>query len=211
MAADASQSQRTRPGGRTARTQAAVFDATLAELVASGYAQTSIEAVALRAGVHKTTVYRRWRSKDQLIADALAHAAEARTDVADTGDIDADMRTLARAVAVTITSREGLATVRAIVAEAPSSPEMGRVLEQFWASRAALVAPIIEAAVERGQLPRTTSATELMKYIAAPLFYQLLMTDEPLTQQSADRAAAAALAAARAGILDIVPRPRRKR
>ena len=41
-----------------------------------------------------------------------------------------------------------------------------------------------------------------MKYIAAPLYYQLLMTDEPLTEAAADRAAAAALAAARAGVLD---------
>ena len=40
-----------------------------------------------------------------------------------------------------------------------------------------------------------------MKYVAAPLYYQLLMTDEPLTEAAADRAAAAALAAARAGVL----------
>jgi AcrR family transcriptional regulator len=198
----ASHRQKSRPGGRTARTQAAVFAATLAELVDNGYTQTSVEAIAQRAGVHKTTVYRRWRTKDQLIADALADAAESRTEVVDSGDIDADMRSLARAVAITITSREGHATVRAIVAGAPSSPEMGRVLERFWASRAAVVAPIIEAAIVRDQLPSTTSSTELMKYIAAPLFYQLLMTDEPITEASADRAAAAALAAARAHVLD---------
>jgi hypothetical protein len=44
----------------------------MAELVASGYAETSVEAIALRAGVHKTTIYRRWGTKDQLIANALA-------------------------------------------------------------------------------------------------------------------------------------------
>ena len=64
-----------RPGGRTARTRAAVFAATLNELVASGYTQASIEAIAERAGVHKTTIYRRWRTKDRLIAEALADAA----------------------------------------------------------------------------------------------------------------------------------------
>lgn len=193
-----------RPGGRTARTRDAVFDATLAELVDSGFAQTSVEAIAQRAGVHKTTVYRRWGTKDHLIADALAHAAQSRTVVADTGDIDADMRTLARAVVVTITSRDGLATVRAIVAESPGSPELGEVLQQFWSSRRALIGPIIDAAIERGQLPHATSATELMKYVAAPLYYQLLMTDESLTEAAADRAAAAALAAARAGLLTAI-------
>lgn len=190
-----------RPGGRTARTRDAVFDATLAELVGSGYAQTSVEAIAQRAGVHKTTVYRRWGTKDALIADALEHAAAARTEIADTGDIDADMRTLARGVVATLTSRSGIATVRAIVAEAPGSPELGRVMHHFWAARLTQIGPIIERAVGRQQLPPTTSAAELMKFIAAPLYYQLLMTDERLTETSADRAAAAALAAARAGVL----------
>ena len=181
----------------------------MAELVASGYAQTSVEAIAQRAGVHKTTVYRRWGTKDVLIADALDHAAAERTEVADTGDIDADMRTLARAVVATLTSRSGIATVRAIVAEAPGSPELGRVMRRFWATRLTQVGPIIDAAVDRQQLPPTTSAAELMKFIAAPLYYQLLMTDEALTNATADRAAAAALAAARAGVFttDNDPRP----
>ena len=170
-----------RPGGRTARTRDAVLDATLAELVASGYAQTSVEAIAQRADVHKTTVYRRWGTKDALIADALEQAAAARTEVVDSGDIDADMRTLARAVVATLTSRDGIATVRAIVAEAPGSPELGRVMRHFWAARLTQVGPIIDGAVGRQQLPTTTSAAELMKFIAAPLYYQLLMTDEPLT------------------------------
>jgi AcrR family transcriptional regulator len=193
-----------RPGGRTARTRLAVFDAALAELAASGYAQSSIEAIAQRAGVHKTTVYRRWGTKDQLIAEALEQAAAARTEVADTGDIDADMRTLARAVAVTLTSPNGIATVRAIAAEAPGSPQLGQVMTRFWRARLAQVGPVIEGAIDRHQLPPSTSPAELMKYIAAPLYYQLLMTDEPLTEATADRASAAALAAARAGVLSVI-------
>src|SRR5207248_10505689 len=55
-----------RPGGRTARTRAAVFEATLAELALRGYADLSLDGVAARSGVHKTTIYRRWRSRDQL-------------------------------------------------------------------------------------------------------------------------------------------------
>jgi AcrR family transcriptional regulator len=192
-----------RPGGRTARNRAAVFAATLSEIVASGYTQASIEAIAERAGVHKTTIYRRWRTKDQLIAEALADAAATRSAVDDTGDIDADIRSLARTVVATLTSREGIATVRAIVAESPGSPELREVMRQFWSSRLALVGPMIDGAIDRMQLPVATSPAELMKYVAAPLYYQLLMTDEPLSEAAADRAAAAALAAARAGVLSI--------
>ena len=90
--------------------------------------------------------------------------------------------------------------MRAIVSES-ASPELEEVLRQFWSSRLDHIGPIIEGAIGRGELPPSTSPTELMKYVAAPLYYQLLMTDDPLTNASADRAAAAAVAAARAGVL----------
>ena len=191
----------TRPGGRTAETRSKVLAAALAELIASGYGRTSVEAVAERAGIHKTTIYRRWGNKERLVAEALENAADVRTEVVDTGDIDADMRTLARAVAATLSTHEGAATVRAIVAEAPGSPQLAAVMSGFWAARRAQVGPIIEHAIARKQLPATTDPSELMKYVAAPIYYQLLMSDEPLTEATADRAAAAALTAARAGLL----------
>jgi hypothetical protein len=59
---------------------------------------------------------------------------------------------------------------------------------------------MIERAVGRKQLPKGTNPAELMKYVAAPLYYQLLMTAEPLTESDADRAAAVAIVAARAGL-----------
>ncbi len=58
----------------------------------------------------------------------------------------------------------------------------------------------LERAVARGQLPRGTSAAELITAVAAPLYYRLLITAEPLNEATADRAAAAALAAARSGV-----------
>lgn len=189
-----------RPGGRTARTRAAVLDATLTELAERGWDQASVETIASRAGVHKTTVYRRWGSKDRLVAEALEAAAERRIQVPDSGDVDQDLRALARAVLTILTSRDGAATVRALVAGAQSSPEVGRVVRRFWATRLAHVGPIVDRAVSRGQLPHGTDPDELLRYLAAPLFHRLLVSAEPLTRATADQAAAAALAAARAGI-----------
>jgi AcrR family transcriptional regulator len=189
-----------RPGGRTARTRAAVFDATLTELASSGYDQVSMEAIALRAGVHKTTVYRRWRSKDQLVAEALEAGAQSWIDVPDTGDLDHDLRTLARAVRTLLTSRVGAATVRALVSGAQASPAVEQILRNFWAIRLARVASIVERAIARGELSPATDSAELMKHLAAPLFHRVLVTAEPVTEAAADRAAAAALAAARAGV-----------
>jgi AcrR family transcriptional regulator len=189
-----------RPGGRTAQTRTAVYEATLAELVRCGYDQTSVEAIAARAGVHKTTIYRRWRTKHELVASALEAVAESRIEAPDTGDITADLRVLARAVRTTLTSRDGGAAVRAIVSGAQSSAEVQRIARRFWATRLAQMGPIVDRAVERGQFPKGTSAAEVIKYVAAPLYHRLLITAEPLTEAAADLAADAALAAARAGV-----------
>jgi AcrR family transcriptional regulator len=150
--------------------------------------------------VHKTTIYRRWGGKAQPVTEALEAAADSRIQVPDSGDVDQDLRALAHAVLAILTSRDGAATVRALVAGALGSPAVGRVLQRFWAARVAQIGPIVQRAVSRGQLPRGTRATELMRYLSAPLFHRLLVTAEPLTQTTADQAAAAALAAARAGV-----------
>jgi AcrR family transcriptional regulator len=192
-----------RPGGRTARTRAVVFNATLAELASRAYDQISVETIAMRAGVHKTTIYRRWGTKDRLVAEALQEAAESRIEVPDTGDIDDDLRTLARAVQATLSSPEGAATVRALVSGAQNSPEVEQIARWFWTGRLAQVGPIVERAVEREQLPRGTSAAEVIEYVAAPLYYRLLFAGESPTENAADLAAAAASAAARAGVFTL--------
>jgi len=114
-----------RPGGRTARTRAAVLDATLDELASRGWDEVSMESIAARARVHKTTLYRRWGSKDQVVAEALEAAADSRIQVPDSGDVDHELRALARAVLAILTSRDGAATVRALVAGAKAPPRSG--------------------------------------------------------------------------------------
>ena len=59
-----------RPGGRSARVREAVLAATAAELSERGFAAMTIEDIATRSGVHKTTIYRRWSTLSQLVADA---------------------------------------------------------------------------------------------------------------------------------------------
>jgi AcrR family transcriptional regulator len=189
-----------RPGGRTARTRAAVLDATLAELVDRGYEGMSVETVAGRAGVHKTTVYRRWGSRERLVAEALEAAAESRIGTPNTGDVEGDLRALARAVRAMLSGREGVAAVYALVSGARVSPEVGRVARRFWATRMAHVGPIVERAVERGQLRRGTKTAEVIEHLAAPLYYRLLVRGEPPTEADADLAAAVVLAAAQAGV-----------
>src|SRR5690242_201393 len=80
-----------RPGGRTARVATAVRDATLAELTEHGYAGLTVENVAERSGVHKTTIYRRWGGVDGLIVNALDLAAQDSWAPPDTGTLEGDL------------------------------------------------------------------------------------------------------------------------
>lgn len=189
-----------RPGGRTARTRVAVLDAALTELISAGYDQISVERIAKRAGVHKTTIYRRWRTTDALVVEALEALAERRIAIPDTGTIDDDLRALARSVLGSLTSDEGAGALYALISGARHSPEVARIGRRFWQTRLLQVEPIIERAVERGQLPHGTNAPAIIEQVAAPLYFRLLITAKPLTEDAADQAAAAALAAARTGV-----------
>jgi AcrR family transcriptional regulator len=186
-----------RPGGRTARTRAAVRDATLAELAAHGYAGLTVEAVAARSGVHKTTVYRRWGGVDGLVVDALALADEDGWAPPDTGSFERDLRELVREVVVTFADTPVSA---AFVAAAFQSERAAAALRDFYAERHRRSAVVVTRAVARGDVPDGTDAGAVVKAAVAPFYYRVLIAGEPATQELADQSAAAVAHAARAGL-----------
>jgi AcrR family transcriptional regulator len=189
-----------RPGGRTARIAAAVFAAAIDELSERSYDDISIETIAARADVHKTTLYRRWHNKAELITHALAGGAQSLIPVPDTGRAETDFRDLARSVQAVLSSPRGAAITRALLAGSATSPEIRQLMQAYWAARLAAISVIIDRAIARGEIPVGTDPEAAMRALAAPLYYQLLVTFEPITRLNADQAAAAALAAARASV-----------
>jgi AcrR family transcriptional regulator len=177
-----------------------VLDATVAELVEHGFAGLTVEAVAKRAGVNKTTIYRRWGGRAGLIVDAVETFAAAQVDLPDTGTIEEDLRLWARSVLKTLTGPTSGALVRAVFSGAGDSSVVRELRHRFWLTRAALVRPMIDQAVRRGQLPIGTDADEVIRHVGAPLYYRLLVLAQPLSGEAADLAAAVATTAAKAGV-----------
>ncbi|RAJ66978.1 TetR family transcriptional regulator [Streptomyces sp. Amel2xB2] len=190
---------RSRPGGRTARTREAVRQATLEELARHGFDGLTVEGVASRAGVHRATVHRRWRNAAGLAADALDLASDEPWPVPDTGEVRGDLRELTTMVAEHFNDPRDGAVSRGIVAAAVRDAETARALHGFLAGRHRQAAPVVERAVERGELPEGTDAEEVVRTAIAPLYYRLFISGEPVDEGTAVRAADAALAAARAG------------
>jgi AcrR family transcriptional regulator len=190
-----------RPGGRTARTRAAVLRAVIEELTDSGYTNATVERIAARAGIAKTTIYRRWGGLSGLLADLMAGYAAQQIPVPDEGALGADLRALSRALVVSLRSPAIRTAFTSIVTAAAQDPAARDMLAQFVAGRAAMMAVIVDRAAERGEVPPGTDAAEVVKIVTAQVYYRLLTAPEPLSQDVADRAAAIAAAAARAGVL----------
>lgn len=190
----------TRPGGRTARTRAAVRDATLAELAAHGYRGLTVEGVAERSGVHKTTVYRRWGGVDRLIVDALDLAGADDWQPPDTGTFTGDCRALAGEVLRSFADPAEGAASSAIVAASFQSARAAQALRSFYADRHERSEVVVTRAIARGELPAGTDAAAVVRAVVAPLYHRLFITREPLDDRVTEQAASAAVAAATAGV-----------
>lgn len=188
-----------RPGGRTARVRAAVLEAAGDALAEGGFAHLDLADVADRAGVGKTTIYRRWGTTTGLVADLLADMAEQSLPRSETGSLLGDLRANARLVQRTLTNKRQRALFLAVIAAATCDAATAQALHRFYATRIAEWAPCVEQAIERGEAPKGTDPGEVIKAVSAPLYYRLLASGEPIDKASADRAATAAAAAAQVG------------
>ncbi|WP_246108530.1 TetR/AcrR family transcriptional regulator [Streptomyces sedi] len=188
-----------RPGGRTARVRAAVLRATGDALVEHGFDRLDLGEVARRAEVGRTTVYRRWGTPSGLVTDLLAEMAESSLPRSDTGSLENDLRANAQLVRSTLNDPRQGPLFRAVIAAAACDPRAASALRRFYRARIAEWAPCVVAAAERGEVPADTDPEEVVRAVSAPLYYRLLASGDPLDEAAAERAAKAALAAARAG------------
>jgi AcrR family transcriptional regulator len=189
-----------RPGGRAARVKAAVLEATSELLIEVGYDGLSVDEVASRAGVHKTTVYRRWSSKAELVMAAVRAQSDRDIVIPDTGELLADLTGLARSVVANIGSEGGSRRSRSIIAAAASSDELGAGIHAGWAERLAATEPIIERGVERGEIPAASDPNLIIETLVGAIWLRLLLTGEPIDDDLAERIAELVTAGAAHGI-----------
>jgi AcrR family transcriptional regulator len=154
-----------------------VTRATAAELARVGYAELRVEDVAAQAGVNKTTIYRRWPSKADLVAATLRTITEPDADLPDLGSIALDLLALLRAKVALASTCEGKSVHRMMVLEMdhPEVAEISRAL------RAEYVAPwiaVIERAVARGELPEGSDPELMSDLITGSVFTKLLRRRE---------------------------------
>lgn len=129
-----------------------VLRAALEELAATGYAALRIDEVANRAGVNKTTIYRRWPTKEALVRSMLLSLTESRlADLPDTGSLRSDLLELNRLRRQEVESKVGQGVFRMLAAEC-ANPEMKSIAEAVQRLRELPPKVILERARARGEL-----------------------------------------------------------
>ncbi|WP_410606591.1 TetR/AcrR family transcriptional regulator [Amycolatopsis sp. lyj-109] len=173
-------------------------------LLTAGYAGLAIDEVAQRAGVAKTTLYRRWPTKDHLAIAVYADMLDRDVPVTDTGDVRADLSTYLKQIAAALDGvrRAGrpahdtdpsAGIVAEFVAAAARHADVGQAMRGVYQRRIRLAVELVERATERGELRAGTDPVLLLDQLAGALYYRVLITGTPVDDSYLERLVGAAL------------------
>ncbi|MFG3494469.1 TetR/AcrR family transcriptional regulator [Streptomyces sp. NPDC047928] len=172
--------------------RAAVFE----ELAAVGFARMSIEGIARRAGVGKTAVYRRWKSKLSLVLDLLTVFAAQGLPAPATGSLYGDVRALLEVASHALRHPVASQVIPDLLVESARHPEIADAIKAaLLDSQQGVAALVVRDAVERGELPEGADPDRALDLIIGPLYWRLVVVRGDLPPGYLDTLAASAVAA----------------
>lgn len=186
-----------RTHGRSARVVEDVLTAALEEIGRVGYEALRFEDVAARSGVNKTTIYRRWPSKVELVGAAL-HTLVQPGEQPDTGSLRADLLELLRALVKRAESPLGRGLFKMMQNEG-THPDVMRVKRQVHADHVRVRVIIVERAIARGELPSDTDPDLVVELAFAPVLRRVTGGLAPADDEFLEAAVDVVIAGARAG------------
>jgi len=169
---------RPRVGGRSARVVARVLETTLDVLGRDGFARLRVEDVASRAGVNKTTIYRRWPTRAELVVAALTTLAGPPQAV-ETGRLEPDLLALFMSATTLKATPAGRGVVGALIAER-GDPEVDRVCRELREMHRRPARRLLARARDRGELPPRTDLDLLLDVLTGAVYGRLRECPEPL-------------------------------
>jgi len=170
-----------RPGGRTAEVTRRINRALIELMAEGGLEACTFQNLASRAGIDRSTLYRRSPDKWPTIVNAIIELAEQETASIDTGSFRSDLTAALLALARLLSGPLGPSLIE--VAGALQAGVAPGQAERFWESRRLQLAPMFEAAIERGELSAATNRDELIAMAAGPLYFRKFIASQPLTDQ----------------------------
>jgi AcrR family transcriptional regulator len=171
---------------REARADRAILTAALDLMAERGVHELHMDDVAARAGVGKAAIYRRYRSKDALVAAAVA-ALVSEITLPETGSTRADLLALMRDAVEVYTGPVAAGAMPSLVEAMSRNPELAEaVRDRFLAGRRAALREVLGRGIERGDLADNLDLELALDVLAGPLFYRLLVTGGPIDEELAE-------------------------
>ncbi|MFE4332057.1 TetR/AcrR family transcriptional regulator [Streptomyces sp. NPDC056831] len=179
---------------RSAAADEAILEATRASLVDLGWSKLTMGDVATRAGVAKTTLYRRWAGKNELVVDAVAVLFD-ELELPDLGSLSADVQAVVLQFAALLERPETRTALMAVVAESTRDEALRtRIRDSIVDRQKRLVLQGRQRAQQRGELPveqdeamAATTADLIFDVIAGAVVHRALVSAEPVDEDWARR------------------------
>ena len=178
---------RRRTGGRSARVKDAVLRATLETLMDGGLDALNFSEIGRRAGVHATSVQRRWGSLENLLLEALVNYAYDAIAIPDTGSLRGDLVALSRSLRAYFATPVGATVVQMLVTSANNDKDFLANRAEFVRIRLAAMGAMIRRARERGELRPDVDDDIALDLALGPLYVRTLITRQPIDDAFIER------------------------
>lgn len=185
-----------RPGGRTHDHSMRIFKCVLDILSTEGYAALSFQNVAEAADVSRSTLYRRWPSRAEMVLDAISESIFGGIKVVDSGSLAGDMKLTLAKMGAMLNSPVGHGALAA-VAEIERGADFTAQRRALWDRRFADFAPLFARARERGELRKGFDAEAALAMVAGALYYRVLVMGREIDKAWIDRVLSQFIASAR--------------
>ena len=162
---------------RDARVDGAVMDAARFLLAEKGFAGTTVEAIATRAGVGKATIYRRWPTREALLV-AVTTAELPDIPTPDTGDLRQDLLLVFTTLAEQIRTAGPASYLGDLIGESTRNPAMRKDFQAMIQQRRSMCADVVARARKRGDVRRRVDPDLVLDLISGSIFYRKLFSDE---------------------------------
>jgi AcrR family transcriptional regulator len=171
---------------RVRRSRAAVLGATTQLLFERGFGGATVDEISRRSGVAKTTIYRHWPTRTDLLRDACS-TLSTPLDTPDTGSFEADVTALTTNLAYVLRSAEWTSVLPSIIDAAERDPDIADMYSKLQRGYSAPFETVIQRALRNGELPDDTDVAVLIAALTGPLFYRRWFSREPLTDDFANQ------------------------
>jgi AcrR family transcriptional regulator len=165
---------------RVRRSRARVLGVTAKLLFERGFAGTSVDEISRRSGVAKTTIYRHWPTRTDLLRDACSTIGTP-LDVPDTGGLEGDVTVLMANLVHLLRSGKWTSVLPSVIDAAERNPDIADMYSRLQEGYSAPLEFVIRRAMQKGELPNTTDVALLTAALTGPLFYRRWFSREPLT------------------------------